>query len=115
MLPPSRSFVMLADRLGLTGTGGGGTGDSRESNVRCRAFKVASSSFSARELDVVVMAFEVGSRRRGRDVKVSRSSIVLDGSVLSIVWCFGCLAMVDFLVGYCEIYWKVSEICLRCV
>lgn len=66
---------MFADLLGLTGTGGGGTIESRDSSVRWRAFKVASSSFRARELEVEVMAFEVGSRRRGRDVKVSRSSI----------------------------------------
>jgi len=70
---------MFADRLGLTGTGGGGTGDSRERISRWRAFRVASSSFRAREEDEEDMALDLGSRLRGRRVKVSVSSILNRG------------------------------------
>jgi hypothetical protein len=40
------------------------------------SFSVFSSSLRTRELDEADMAFEVGSRWRGRRVKLSRSSMV---------------------------------------
>ncbi len=70
---------MFADRLGLTGTGGGGTGDSRERRSRWRVFKVASSSFKAREDEEDDIALDFGSRLRGRRVNVSVSSMVIRG------------------------------------
>lgn len=73
--PDSRSLVMLADRLGFTGTGGGGTGDSRARNERWRLFNVASSSWREREVEVEVKAFEVGSMRMGKSVKLLMSSM----------------------------------------
>lgn len=51
-------------------------GDSRVRRVRWRAFRVLSSSFRARDLEAVVMAFEVGSMWIGRRVKVSASSMM---------------------------------------
>lgn len=56
--------------------GGGGAGVSRVRRERWRAFRVASSSVRARVAVVDDMALEVGSRWRGRRVKVSVSSIV---------------------------------------
>ena len=67
---------MFADRFGFTGTGGGGTGDSSCRRLRWRLFKVSSSSFKARELEVVLMALEAGSILMGRKVKLSMSSMV---------------------------------------
>ena len=75
-LPDSRSLAMFAERLGLTGTGAGGVGDSRESRLRCSWLRVSSSSVRARELDWEVMALVVGFRVIGRSVKVSVSSMV---------------------------------------
>jgi len=63
--PDSRSLVICAERFWLTGTGGGGTGDSRLRRALCRLFRVASSSFRAREDDVVETALDVGSMRIG--------------------------------------------------
>ena len=72
--------MICADRLGLTGTGGGGTGDSRVRRDLWSSFSVFNSSLSARELEEADMAFEVGSMWRGRRVKVSGSSMV-DNSI----------------------------------
>ena len=69
--------MICAERLGLTGTGGGGTGDSRVRSALWSWLRVASSSFRAREEEVVEMALEVGSMRIGSWVKVSRSSIMV--------------------------------------
>lgn len=66
---------MFAERLGFTGTGGGGTGESRDKRARCRLLSVVSSS--VRAFNCEVMAFEAGSRRRGRRVNVSGSSMVV--------------------------------------
>lgn len=68
--------MICAERFGFTGTGGGGAGVSIVRRVRWRAFKVANSSFKAREFEVEFMAFEVGSMWMGRRVKDSGSSIV---------------------------------------
>lgn len=76
-MPLSRSLVICADRLGATGIGGGGAGDSRLRRERWRALRVVNSAWRARE-EVVgeEIALDVGSRWRGRRVKVSVSSIV---------------------------------------
>lgn len=63
--------------MGLTGTGGGGTGDSRLTRALWRLLRVASSSFRVREVEVVDTALEVGSIRMGSWVKVSSSSMVV--------------------------------------
>jgi hypothetical protein len=82
--------VMFAERLGLTGIGGGGAGESRVSRDRCRLFKVVSSSLRARDLEVEVMAFEVGSRWMGRSVKVSVSSMAIVSMGTYCMWCCMC-------------------------
>lgn len=74
-LPDSRSFVICAERLGFTGTGGGGEGVSRVRSWRWRVLRRVSSSWRARELDDVDSAFDWGSRWRGSWVKVSGSSM----------------------------------------
>lgn len=61
-LPDSRNLVICAERLGLTGMGGGGMGDSMVRRHLCRSFKLLSSSWRARELEAEVIALEVGSR-----------------------------------------------------
>lgn len=76
LLPDSRSLVIFAERFGLTGIGGGGTGDSSVSNERWMLFSVASSSWRARELLVDVIALDCGSICSGSSVKVSVSSMV---------------------------------------
>lgn len=68
--------MIFAERFGFTGTGGGGTSESRVRRERWRALRVVSSSLKAREFDEVDMAFEVGSRCNGRRVNVSESSMV---------------------------------------
>ena len=68
--------MICADRLGFTGTGGGGMGDSRVRRDLWSSFSVFSSSLRTRELEEADIAFEVGSRWRGRRVKLSRSSMV---------------------------------------
>lgn len=75
MFPDSRSFVIWPESFGLTGIGGGGMGESSLRRERWRLFKVVSSSLRARDLEVEVTAFEVGSRWMGRRVKVSVSSM----------------------------------------
>lgn len=61
-------------------------GDSRPTSALWRLLRVASSSFRARELEVVDTALEVGSIRIGSCVKVSSSSmvVVVLGSVLVV-------------------------------
>ena len=51
-------------------------GESSVRRVRCRLFRVSSSSLRARDLEEVLMALEVGSRCMGRRVNVSVSSIL---------------------------------------
>jgi len=68
--------VICAERLGLTGTGGGGIGDSSVRRVLCSSLRDDSCCFSGRELEDVIMAFDVGSIVMGRSVKVSVSSIL---------------------------------------
>lgn len=62
MFPDSRSLLIWPERFGFTGIGGGGMAESSESMDRWRLFRIASSSLRARYLEVVVMAFEVGSK-----------------------------------------------------
>jgi len=61
----------------LTGTGGGGTGDSRVRRALWSWLRVASSSVRARDEEVEETALEVGSMRIGSWVKVSSSSMVV--------------------------------------
>jgi len=68
--------VIWPERLGLTGIGGGGTGESIDLRDLWSSFKVAISSLRARDLEDVRTALEVGSSWIGRRVKVSVSSIV---------------------------------------
>lgn len=75
-MPDSRSLVIFADRLGFTGTGGGGMGASRVKRERWSALRMVSSSLSARDFEVDVMALEVGSRWIGTRVNVSGSSMM---------------------------------------
>lgn len=82
-MPDSRSLVICADLLGLTGTGGGGMGDSRVRSVLCSSFRDDSCCFSGRELEDVIMALEVGSIVMGRSVNVSVSSILGGWTALS--------------------------------
>ena len=51
-------------------------GDSRVRRDLWSSFSVFSSSLRTRELEEADIAFEVGSRWRGRRVKLSRSSMV---------------------------------------
>lgn len=101
VLPVSRSLVICADRLGLTGTGGGGTvvwGGSSVKRARCRVLRASSSAVRARvawEGWVVVMALDLGSMWRGRRVKVSSSAMVAGEKSFGV-----CLMRVVFLV-YC--------------
>lgn len=89
-LPLSRSLVICAERFGFTGTGGGGTGDSRVRSVRCRSLRVVREVLRGRELDVVWIAFVVGSRVMGRRVNVSVSSIVeVGGDASGCCWWVG--------------------------
>jgi len=68
--------VICAERFGLTGTGGGGTGDSRPTSALWKLLRVASSSFRAREFELVETALEAGFIRIGSCVKDSSSSMV---------------------------------------
>ena len=89
---------MFAERFGLTGMGGGGTGESRVKRARCRLLSMVSSS--VRALESEVMALDAGSRRRGRRVKVSGSSI-LEFPEIEVVQGF-CLYCVVFAVSIKE-------------
>lgn len=60
----------------MTGTGGGGIGDSSVRSVLCSSLRDDNCCFSGLELEDVIMAFEVGSIVMGRSVNVSVSSIL---------------------------------------
>lgn len=96
--------MICAERLGLTGTGGGGIGESSVRRVRWRLFRLASSSCRARELEEDVMALEVGSRCIGRRAKLSGSSIFeisvhqYSGNSVSEV-CFAVDGRLSYVVG----------------
>lgn len=82
MLPDSRSFVMFAERFGLTGTGGGGMGESIVRRVLWSSLRDLSSSFRMRFEDVQLIALDVGSIEMGSWVKVSKSSSMMGEMVV---------------------------------
>lgn len=67
--------MICADRLGLTGMGGGGAGDSRFNRLLCSSLRYFNSWLSILELEEVLMALDLGSSSIGRNVKVSESSM----------------------------------------
>lgn len=78
-LPWSRIFAIWAERLGLVEEGGGGVWEGVERRERWSWVRFARGvvrSGSGEERDL-----EVGSRVRGREVKVSRGSVVILGGV----------------------------------
>lgn len=70
--------MICAERLGFTGIGGGGAGESRPSSVLWSSLRVLSSWLRMRELELVLTALDVGSSWIGRRVKVSVSSMIAE-------------------------------------
>lgn len=99
-LPASRILAMAAESLGLTGTGGGGTpaGDSMLRKVRCSAFSVWSSAWSAVEGELVWIALLAASMVMGSWVNVSMVD-GLEGRVLGVVFGARRAALVGFALG----------------
>ena len=72
----SRILLILADRFGFTGTGGGGTGVSSDLREVCKALREAMASWMALSLEEEDMAFVAGSMLSGICSKNSRESSV---------------------------------------
>lgn len=72
------AWLSVPTASGSPGPAAGGTcrGASRESRVRWREFRAASSVWRVRDDEVVLMLLVAGSIWIGRKVKVSRSDIV---------------------------------------
>lgn len=115
-LPVSRSLPIWAERLGLTGTGGGGTplGVSRERRERWRRFRAVSSVVRAAEVLLLLLltALVVGSRWRGRRVNMSASAaMVVAGRSLCYSRAYKDRVMCLFVVSLCfyVFYWYIRR------